>query len=91
MLNKNMKNKKKNLSVKELADILKISRVAVFNKIKNGQIYAEKVGRNYVIPKDRLGGIIACELTDKLKEEIENGVDKVIGEYGDVLRKLGKE
>ena len=84
-------NEKKYLSVKELADILGISRVAVFKKIKNNQIYAEKVGRNYIIPKNRLGGIIANELTDKLKKEIENGVDKVIREYGEVLKKLGKE
>ena len=86
-----MKNSKKFLSVKELADLLNISRVAVFNRIKKGQIYAEKVGRNYIIPKDRLGGIIAGELTDKFKREIEIGVDKVIGEYGDVLKKLGSE
>ena len=84
-------NEKKYLSVKELADILGISRVAVFKKIKNGQIYAEKIGRNYIIPKNRLDGIVTNELTDKLKKEIENGVNKVIREYGEVLKKLGKE
>ena len=85
------KNNKKYLSVKELADILNISRVAVFKKIKNGQIYAEKVGRNYIIPKDRLEGVIPDVLTDKLKREIEKGVSKVISEYGDVIKRLGKE
>ena len=44
-----MKNStKKYLTVKELADLLGISRVAVFKKIKNGQICAEKIGRNYI-------------------------------------------
>ena len=41
-----MENKnKKYYTVKELADILGISRVAVFNKIKKGEIKAEKAGR----------------------------------------------
>jgi len=84
-------NDKKYLSVKELADILNISRVAVFKKIKNGQVYAEKVGRNYIIPKDKLGNIISGELTERLKYEIEKGVTRVISEYGDVLKRLGKE
>lgn len=86
-----MTNSNRYLSVKELADLLNISRVAVFKKIKNGQIYAEKVGRNYIIPKDRLGDIVSGELTKKLKREIENGVSRVISEYGDVLKRLGKE
>ncbi len=33
----------------ELAKILRVSRVAVFNKIKNGDIKAQKLGRNFVI------------------------------------------
>ena len=81
----------KYLSVKELADILNISRVAVFKKIKNGQIYAEKVGRSYIIPKDRLGGVISGELTEKLKCEIDKGVTKMVSEYSEVLKRLGKE
>lgn len=78
-------------TVSELANILNISRVAVFKKIKNGQIKAEKIGRDYVIFKKDLNGIVCAELTDKLKKEIEKGVTKVVEEYGDVLKKLGKE
>lgn len=78
-------------TVTELADILNISRVAVFKKIKNGQIKAEKIGRDYAIFKKDLNGIVRGELTDKSKEEIEKGVTKVVEEYGDVLKKLGKE
>ncbi len=86
----NIKNKE-NYSISELAEILNISRQAVLKKIKNNQIYAEKVGRIYIIPKDRLDGIITDELTDNLKKEIEKGIDKVISEYGETLKKLGKE
>jgi len=41
----------------ELAKILKISRVAVFNKIKKGEIKAQKMGRNFVIFKKDLENI----------------------------------
>lgn len=41
----------------ELAKILKISRIAVFNKIKRGEIKAQKMGRNFVIFKRDLENI----------------------------------
>lgn len=41
----------------ELAKILRVSRVAVFKKIKNGSIKAQKIGRNFVIFKKDIGGI----------------------------------
>ena len=78
-------------TVSELANILNISRVAIFKKIKNGQIKAEKIGRDYVIFKKDLNGIVYDEFTDKNQKEIEKGVTKVVEEYGDVLKKLGKE
>ena len=86
-----MENNKNYITVKELADILNISRVAVFNKIKKGQIKAEKAGRNYIIYKKDLEGVINDDLTDKLKKEISNGVARVIKEYGKALKMLGDE
>jgi len=78
-------------SVKEIADLLKISRIAVFNKIKKNQIKAEKIGRNYIIHKDNLKNFLADELSDKMKKQIEAGVTEVIEQYGEILKKLGKE
>lgn len=72
-------------TVKQLADILGVSRIAVFKKIQNGAIKAQKVGKTYYIPRKQLN------LSDKLKNEIERGVKKVIREYGDLLKMLGKE
>jgi excisionase family DNA binding protein len=86
-LNKN----KEFYSVKELADLLHFSRITIFNRIKKGEIKAEKIGRNYVIKKGDISDFVLDGLTDKVKGEIEKGVKKVIGEYGDVLKKLGKE
>jgi len=87
----NNMNNKNYLTVKELADLLKISRQAIIKKINNGQIKAEKAGRDYIIFKGNLEGILYDDLTDKLKDEIRNGVAKVVREYGDVLKKLGRE
>lgn len=89
--NPNHGGKKEYYTVSELADILNVSRIAVFKKIQNGQIKAEKVGRIYIIHKRDLKEIIGDELTDKIKEEIKRGVSKVIKEYGDTLKMLKDE
>jgi excisionase family DNA binding protein len=86
-----IKQRKDFYSVKELADILKISRISVFRKIKNGEIKGRKVGRNYVIPQSEVEQFVTLELTEKVKKEIEKGVSAVIRQYGEVLKKLGKE
>jgi len=41
----------------ELAELMGISRIAVFNKIKKGEIKAQKMGRNFVIFKKDIGDI----------------------------------
>ena len=41
----------KYITIPELAEILGLSRVAVFKKVKKGEIKAIKIGRNYAIPK----------------------------------------
>ncbi len=40
------------VSTGELAKMLGISRIAVFKKIKKGEIKAVKVGRNFVIKRE---------------------------------------
>lgn len=78
------------LSTSEAAAIMGISRVAVFKKIKKGEIKAEKVGRNYVIDRRSLGSIFQ-ELLPSQKKLVEEAVAKVVAEYGPALRRLGKE
>lgn len=83
---------KEYLTVRELADLLGISRIAVFNKIKKGQIKAEKAGRNFIIYKKDLDDVLPEDiLTENVKNEIDRGVDRVIKEYGEVLKMLGQE
>ena len=79
------------LSTVELAKILGISRVAVFKKIKSGEIKATKVGRNFVIQRKDLGNIFGKVLNKEDKQEIEAAVKKTVHEYGETLRLLGKE
>jgi len=89
------KEKKTYISVAELAKRLGISRIAVFKRIQKGQIKAEKIGRNYVIAVSEADRIIfgnqPSALTQKNKEVIEKAVKKVVKEYGETLRLLGKE
>ena len=83
------------MSVAELAKMLGISRVAVFNKIKKGQIPAEKIGRSYAISMEHAdeiaGGKSFNVLTEEKKAEIKKAVAKVVREYGETLKLLGKE
>ena len=79
------------ITTAELAKILGISRIAVFKRIKRGQIKAIRVGRNFVIPKDSLPEVLGQVLSEKNKREIETAVKKTVREYGQTLRLLGNE
>jgi len=74
-----------------LAKILGISRIAVFKKIKAGQIKAKKIGRNFAIPRKEFDVILGQSLTLDQKKEIDAGVKKVIKEYSRTLELLGNE
>lgn len=88
MVNKKME-EKAFLSTTELAKLLNISRIAVYKKIKSGKIKATRIGRNFVIEKKDLGGILDEKLSDKEKQEIKKAVKKTVSEYGETLRLLG--
>jgi len=83
--------KEEYLSIPEVARILGVSRVAVFKKVKSGQIKAIRVGRNYAIHKEDILGTESGKLSEKRKEEIDKAVHKTVKEYGEVLKLLGKE
>jgi excisionase family DNA binding protein len=78
-------------STVEAARILKISRIAIFQKIKKGEIKAVKVGRNYVIPRDEVSKALGTILGEASKENIDRIVKRAVKEYGKTFRKLGKE
>lgn len=83
------------ISTTELAKLLGISRIAVYKKIKRGEIQSIRIGKNYAISREELekivGNIAGHPLSDNEKAEIDRIVDKTVKEYGEVLRLLGKE
>jgi putative molybdopterin biosynthesis protein len=82
---------KKFFSTTEIAKILGISRVAVFKKIKKGEIRATKVGRNFIINKKDLGDVFGTVLSPENKKIIDRAVSRTAEEYGETLRLLGNE
>jgi len=78
-------------STAELAKVLGISRVAVFNRIKKGEIKAIKIGRSFVIAKKDLENILSTGISEKDKEKINQAVKKTVKEYGETLRMLGNK
>ena len=82
---------KKTYTTSEVAKMLGISRIAVFRKIKSGEIKARKAGRNFVIEEGNIAGICGTALTEEGKKKIERSVERTIKEYGETLKLLGKE
>lgn len=79
------------LSTIQAAELLGISRIAVFQKIKSGEIRATKVGRNYVINQDDLGDIFRKGISPNRKKIIDKAIKKTVSEYGEALKKLKDE
>jgi len=57
MLINNDKQKKDFYTTAELAKLLGVSRITVFNRIKEGVIKAQKISRNFVVFKNDLGDV----------------------------------
>lgn len=80
------------ISTTELATLLGVSRVTIFNRIKKGEIKAKKIGRNFIIDKTDLPSELFNNTIDKDAEKvIQTAVKKTVAEYGETLRLLGKE
>ncbi len=78
-------------STQEVANILHLSRVEIFRRIKTGKIKAEKIGRNYVIPYESIEEVLGQTVGTHKKKEIEKVIDKALIEYGEAFKKLSKE
>jgi len=76
----------------EIAKLLKVSRITVFNHVKKGLIKASKVGKTYLISRGEVLRLVnSGQLTTERKEEIGREVDYIIEKYGKALKKLGEE
>jgi excisionase family DNA binding protein len=81
----------KYITIPELAKILGVSRITIYNRVKKGQIPATKIGRNYVVTDKTIAGILGKKVTAKGKKQIAAAVHKTVKEYGEVLKQLSKE
>jgi excisionase family DNA binding protein len=79
------------LTLPQLAEILGMSRIAVYKKVRKGQIKAVKIGRNYAVPMKYVEEILGKDLNEETRKEIDKAVKKTVREYGEVLRLLGRE
>ena len=79
------------LSIPQLAKILGLSRIAVYKKVKSGDIKAIRIGRNYAIPRKYLDAITGRTLSVSDKRQIDAAVKKTVNDYGEVLKLLGRE
>jgi len=78
-------------TVAELGKILGISRIAVFKKIKKGQIKAMKIGRSYAIPRKNITEILGRSLSEEQRVKIDEAVVRLFREHADTMRLLGRE
>lgn len=81
----------KYITIPELAKLLGVSRIAIYKRVKKGQIPAVKIGRTYVITDLTIANILGKRVTKRGKKQIDAAVRKIVLEYGEVLKQLGKE
>ena len=83
--------KREFISVSEFAELLGVSRIAIYKRIKKGQIEAVRIGRSYAIPKKYVNDITGKTLSEKNKRMIAAAVKRTFKEYGEVIKRLGRE
>jgi excisionase family DNA binding protein len=79
------------VTIPELATQMGLSRIAVYYKVKTGEIPARKIGRNYAISEDTVCHILGQKLTQKDKDRIGLVVRLAVKDYGEVFRWLANE
>jgi excisionase family DNA binding protein len=79
------------ISIAQFAKVLGISRIAVYQRIKKGQIKAIRIGRSFAIPRKYLTDITGKTLGEKEKKIIDEAVKKTFQDYGELLKLLGRE
>ena len=83
--------REKFVTIPKLAELLGVSRIAIYNRVKRGEIPASKIGRTYVITDKTISNILGKRVSEKGKKVLGDAVHKTVTEYGEVLRKLSRE
>ncbi len=80
--------KEKYITIPRLAELLGVSRISIYKKVKKGQIPAIRIGRNYAITDQTIAQVLGEELSEKEKRQIDTAITKTVEQYGEVLREL---
>ena len=85
----------KYISIPQLAKILNISRIAVYKKVRKGEIEAIKIGKNYAVSEqyvlDNMSKFVKRGKYKSDTKRIEQAVDKAFSQYRETFEKLGNE
>lgn len=79
------------ITIPQLAKLLGVSRIAIYKKVKKGQIPAKKAGKIYIISDSVVADILGKKLSLQKKKLIDAAVGKTVKQYREVLKRLGKE
>ena len=79
------------ITIPQLAKMLGISRIAVYRKVRAGQIKAVRIGRAFAIPRSYVLAVLGRSLSPDDKKQIDTAVSKTVKEYGETLRLLARE
>lgn len=81
----------KYITIPKLAEILNISRQAVYKQVKGGKIKASKVGGTWIIDDPEITTLLTGKITEKQKDEIKKIVQEAVEQYGELFKRLSKE
>jgi excisionase family DNA binding protein len=90
-MKKNLQEKCSYYSVPQVGALLGISRIAVYRRIRTGEIKAIKIGRNYAIHCSYVRDIVGEAVSPETKRIIRQAVKKTVKQYGPLLLRLGRE
>lgn len=79
------------ITIPQLANDMGLSRIAVYKKVKSGQIPATRIGRNYCISFETANALLQPAAGRQDLDWIDAAVEKVVGKYGAVLKWLSAE
>jgi excisionase family DNA binding protein len=74
------------LTVAEVADVMRVSRMTVYRLVHGGDLPAVRVGRSFRVPQDALDAYLAASSTEHLAEQADR--DARGGEHGDQQGRL---
>ena len=81
----------KYITIPQLAKMMGVSRVTVYRRVKSGEIKASKVGHDYIVDDKEIQRLLSQDITAADKRKIDKAVKKTVEEYGETLKRLGKE